>query len=440
MDRFDERRPLIVEQTSSDYMGETEDISTQPFTDIRQRSDLRRELVEEGNVIGNLYNEFYGKIAMNLADVIQGEAEKKFTSYLKSKGVKISKKKEEDIEAKAAIREAAMAVRDEGYIVQRRELELAFDEFVKQFQSEEDFKRNIQEGEDDFKQLWDELKTAYIQKIRESGETMLKKLDVQGVDSDEIVSLAQEVFAHSMKKEYERNRRKIAETRALLSVLDRYKNDLKGIDTFIDMAGGAGDLGIAIAETYAHDGVKVRIVDVVPALQMYSGYLKENGIHMNTRDRVEFELHPLQETKISDEERKRTAIVAKHPCGGLKEDVVSEVIQNEVPFMMLMSCCQDKMCDHVDEYYQYYADEIDTKEEFVKIAKISARTNINLDEAPPGKRDELERKRESGVDAMNILDEITANRLRRAGYQVDIIRLEDPMIPKGNVLVARKFS
>lgn len=48
------------------------------------------------------------------------------------------------------------------------------------------------------------------------------------------------------------------------------------------------------------------------------------------------------------------------------------------------------------------------------------------------------KKRQQGDEAIDILDSISADRLRAAGYDVAIEKVGEGKIDKGNVIVARK--
>lgn len=397
-----------------------------PYVSQKERNPARLDFERDGDVIGNLYNEYYGKAGVNFPDVVRSVAEKR--------AVAILKKPLGEGRAKELAVEISQAVANEGYLQRFRELELAFDETYRRL-SEPERASATHNGT-----MFQTFLATVGQMRREYERALVDAMAVKGVPAElrqELVAAVPEIMSQAMRKEYERTRRKIAEMRALLGVLDRYAGDLKDMSTFVDMAGGVGDLGVAIAETRATDGVRVRVVDVVPSFEQYAGYLKSVGLVSDTRDRVSFELHPLQETSIDD--REHTAIVAKHPCGGLKDEVVDLAIRENVAFVMIMTCCQDKMCEHAEQFFpKYQSDAIPTIDEFRRLAKTSARTNIDPSEAHPERRLALEAKREEGVRAMLQLDQRTAERLREAGYDVDMFQIEDPLIHKGNVIVARK--
>jgi hypothetical protein len=346
---------------------------------------------------------------------------------------------------KQAAEGMANAIASRSFQVQKRELEYAFEVYMKEFVAREGFNESYQdyleEGAEDFDRLRSEIQDEYERDI----VTAAREFDVFDDVSDEsLKELAVKIVGEAMKKEYKRTRGKIAESREFLKIIDRYQSSLTNIEEFIDMAGGAGDIGVLLGEKFSDKDIRVRIVDVVPVLEQYAGYLKEQGISSGMTERVKFELHPLQETVIT--EPSKTAIIAKHPCGGLKDDIVDIAIENGVPFLAIMTCCQDKMCDHADQYADKYVDEtgannrFKSKEEFIEVAKRSASTNIEVDEAPKKSQRKLQGKFDQGVEAMRRLDEITAERLKEAGYEVDIITIESDLVKKGDVIIARKIS
>lgn len=434
-------RALIVEQSSARFQRDDLGLARRQlgeYVGIRKTTDLRREVLEAGDVISNLYNEHYGKMAVNLPDVIRGMTEKAFLGYLKKQGIDIDASTISGAQTRLIVGQATEKIHHNGYLMKKRELELAYDTFIQQFKTQADYEKHLQEGAGDFARLWSELRSEYLAEVRMVASELIRDLGRTDVNVDDFTKLFEEAFRKALKGEYERNRRKIAETRALLEVLESYAEDFSSIEHVLDMAGGAGDLGIAIADHYAKDGKQVRIIDVVPVLELYADYLKGIGLSEGTRDRVTFEIHPLQVTEIPVGERDKTAIVAKHPCGGLKEDIVNLAIQSEVPFLMIMTCCQDKMCQHAEEYYPFYAKEIPSREAFTDLLKRSAQTNIIVDDERPEMQERLEKKRQDGIQAMQILDTITANRLREAGYEVDMLVSDNRRIIKGNIIVARK--
>lgn len=427
-----ELRPIIVEQTSVKTSDTSERNLSDQYRALRDEVSHRKEFKQDGDYLSNLYNEYYGKSAVNLIDAVQSTVRRRVEAFAKKKKIDISE---------AAIESLSVVAFNDAQQIEHREIELAFDQYVQQFKNEEAYALHIADGLKEFDVFiheWSKKRLSDISRVISSWKLGygLTEEDAHGLEQ----MLDATVF-DVRKKEYDRNRRKIAECQALIGILDKHKDKLSGIHTFIDAAGGAGDLGIATAEHFKDQDINVRIVDVMPALKGYSEYLISNGLHDDMSTRVSFELSPLQEIDIPKDKRQETAIVAKHPCGGLKDDIISLAIGNEVPFLMVMTCCQDKICDHLDTYFPYYeSSDIPDVETFKNVLKMSARTNIQLDAYEPGtqKYFDAEKKKEEGQTAMNLLDQVSAKRLEQAGYTVEITQISDNLIYKGNVIIAVK--
>jgi len=75
-----------------------------------------------------------------------------------------------------------------------------------------------------------------------------------------------------------------------------------------------------------------------------------------------------------------------------------------------------------------------------KVLKTSARTNIEPDTFIDNlnQYEKMRKEREGGDKAMDLLDSISAERLRKAGYNVVIEKVGGGKINKGNVIVAVK--
>lgn len=287
------KNDIIVAQTSAKHIG-TRNEHDRPMR--LKQGDYIRERVhapdyDAFDIVANMYNGVYGKRArkkkipltpeheedvLRLADALNG-----FASDV------------QEFEADVALDEALRAVKK---LPHAHEKDAAFTKamFTRQ-EAHESLSRSSQEA------------------LKKAVEAFALTLGVQRADDlQELETLCASLLPLAREKEFKRNERKMAEVLELLEILEK-----EGVEHFhhlIDAAGGAGDLGIALAERYPH--MDARIVDVVPALGDYVAYLSRNGLHKTTRDRVHFELSPLQNVEVHPAEAPDTALVAKHPCGG----------------------------------------------------------------------------------------------------------------------------
>jgi len=391
-------------------------------------------------VIQNLYNKYLGKEAINLQDVVQ--------SIIKDKLVnkKDNSKNKFGLDLQTIDDLAKLSWTIEMQIEKMEKEATFYDMFVEKNKGifrvgETGGWSELSKQMNERRRMLEDLENKRLTNIKRRVDELKAQFNFSESQTNKIVDIIESSLFRGAKKEHNRTKRKAHEISELLDLLEKYGDGVRDIQTFIDMAGGAGDLGLAIAEEYNDHEAKVRVVDVMPVLEGYNEYLRQASLYTETAERVSFELVPLQEIDIKEEERGQTALVAKHPCGGLKDDIITLAIDNEIPFVMIMTCCQDKICKHAETYFPLYqSTDIPNIDTFKKVLKTSARTNIEPDTFIDNlnQYEKMRKEREGGDKAMDLLDSISAERLRKAGYNVVIEKVGGGKINKGNVIVAVK--
>lgn len=424
---------LIVKQTSSKHIASLDngDLPERSLQGDYIREKMRTGEHDDFDIVANMYNGVYGKRAANMKDVLRGVTESRVTSWAKRHGIILT---EQD---GARLLTLADAVNDMSAEFSDFEADVAFDAALRDIHTHarEDadalFERATNKLEQDRAAIAAKKKARLWQAV----EIFAGEIGVPPIERQDLHTFVDTLFPQAYAKEFLRNERKMAEVLELLDIVERH--GIARYHHIVDAAGGAGDLGVAIAEKYP--SVDVRVVDVVAGLGDYVSYLARNGLDQTTRNRVHFELSPLQDVTVLPSEAEETALVAKHPCGGLKDEIINLAARENVPFLCIMSCCQDKMALHPEVYAKYYGMENDIPG-FVHLAKRSARTNIEPEDFRNDEKMYAKKKQEraDGFAAMNDLDRRSVDRLRSLGYEVEMETSTDSRIKKGNTIIAKK--
>lgn len=214
----------------------------------------------------------------------------------------------------------------------------------------------------------------------------------------------------------------------------------KKIGEVTDMAGGAGDLGLAVGMELmvnGHDVKKIRIVDPVKELAGFTksiiGYLPFREKYENI---VENDQSALQETEINPD----SIVVAKHACGDLTDGIIEKWKGSESPMLIMMTCCQDKAANQPARYDISQAD-------WEKWCKTSSKTNTQVPQETGSKRDKALRKLQAGQDAMDNLDKARVDYLNRQKTERGESKFEAKLekaenygynFPKGNVIIVKR--
>jgi len=194
----------------------------------------------------------------------------------------------------------------------------------------------------------------------------------------------------------------------------------KNVTKVMDMAGGAGDFGMAVGVEMTTRGMppsEMIIVEPFEELkdfnQIITAELPESEWFQKT---VRYDQRSLQEVSIQND----TIVVAKHPCGDLTDAIIEQWVRSESPLLVIMTCYQEKAVGVPARY------NIDQKD-WDSWCKASGKTN-----AP-----DIE-KRTQGMEAMTHLDEARVAYLRRHGFQAELIQTD--AFPKGDVIIARRIQ
>ncbi len=212
---------------------------------------------------------------------------------------------------------------------------------------------------------------------------------------------------------------KMDELKYMISLMNEELDNLPpNIRRVIDMAGGAGDLGLAVSMELLARNKKLdetNIVDPVEDLAIFNRLIVEQLPDSDQFKKiVKYKTQTLQEAEIPSD----ALVVAKHSCGDLTDTIIERWVQSESPLLIIMTCCQDKAKDQPARYNI-------SQDDWRKWCKDSSKTNS-----------EDVKKRAQGMEAMTKLDEARVSYLRRFGFDAQLIQTD--MFPKGDVIIARR--
>ncbi len=214
---------------------------------------------------------------------------------------------------------------------------------------------------------------------------------------------------------------KMEELRYMMDILGPHLESLPNNENkILDMAGGAGDLGLAttIEMLVREKQIKeTEIVDPVKELAVFNQLIVEKlDLPNEIKRKIHSKVETLQGAVITPE----SIVVAKHACGTLTDEIIENWVQSESPILCLMTCCQDKAKDQPARYNL-------SQEEWRNLCKDSSKTNT-----PDPK------KQAEGMIAMTKLDMARVDYLRRHGFEAELIQTDK--FPKGDVIVARRIK
>lgn len=229
---------------------------------------------------------------------------------------------------------------------------------------------------------------------------------------------------------YQKIDQKMAELKYLVDiVMKELQEQTKKI---MDMAGGAGDLGLAIAVNLLAKGHHPTSVQIVDPFSKYAGLdvftdfiidylpmkdeLRKIVAHTNTS---------IRESQISFD----SVVVAKHPCGDLADEIIEKWMSSPSNLLVIMTCCQDKAHDQPARYGIEQND-------WDKWCRESAWTNIVLPSEEDKSYKKMTEKLKAGKEAMDRIDGARVNYLREQVVKVDLVQTDK--FPKGNIIIARR--
>jgi len=232
-------------------------------------------------------------------------------------------------------------------------------------------------GEDDFKGTEFLRPSGKFESGKESGSTAMIRLKdlfyhqlhfikgtIKSMDAVEAAERSKAGSGKSLKdkdkdkivsKEWRKMDQKVDE---LMHLIDAMKADLSRLPeedrtVVMDMAGGAGDLGLAVSMQLLAEGrglKETRIVDPFAkkmGLDHFMSLIIDNSpFREELREKVLQTNEPLQEAEITPD----ALVVAKHACGTLSDDILEKWVRSESPMVCLMTCCQEKAADYSPRY------------------------------------------------------------------------------------------
>jgi hypothetical protein len=282
--------------------------------------------------------------------------------------------------------------------------------------NEENSLENLTEEERKRKEFYNYL--AFIktqQTFRDRAISIIRKNKEKGMGRVTNDTLETEVDKTKKKLE-----QKINELKYMISVMDDELNSLPSdVNEIVDMAGGAGDLGLAVSMEMFLRGKELKhtyIIDPEEDLAMYNKYIIQELPNSDKfKEVVKFKVETLQDAEISN----NAVVVAKHPCGDLTDIIIEKWVQSKSPLLVIMTCCQEKAAERPARYNI-------SQDDWQEWCKKSARTNVINNP----------QKLKEGVDAMTKLDNARVNYLQRYGFDAKLF--QNSQFPKGDIILAKR--
>ncbi len=221
------------------------------------------------------------------------------------------------------------------------------------------------------------------------------------------------------QKTKEKVEQKMEELRYMMDIIRPTLKTLPdSVNKVMDMAGGAGDLGMAVTMEMltADKSIKeTHIVEPFTELQVFNRIILNELPHAEEfKNIITYDLGTVQETTIPSD----AIVVAKHACGDLTDAIIEKWVESESPLLAIMTCCQDKAKDQPARYGI-------SQEEWESLCRVSGKTG-----------DMNPEHRMKGMEAMTRLDEARVAYLRRHGFEAELIQTDT--FPKGDVIIARR--
>ena len=229
-------------------------------------------------------------------------------------------------------------------------------------------------------------------------------------------------------------KQKMDELRYLMDVIGREIENLP-VDVSYDiedMAGGAGDLGLAVATYMLAKGKNLKTTRIIDPFSKYASLdhftdfmLDHLPFQKELRGNVVHTNESIQQATIE----KGSIVVAKHPCGDLADLIIEKWVNSESPMLVIMTCCQDKACGCPSRYDIAQSD-------WNTWCRESSRTNVELPPEADKGFQKMKAKLDSGKEAMFRLDNARVEYLRRHGFEAALVTNDN--FPKGDIIVARR--
>ncbi len=232
-------------------------------------------------------------------------------------------------------------------------------------------------------------------------------------------------------KIWEKMRQKIDELRYVNGILDEQLPTMPtGVRSVIDMAGGAGDLGLAVSNEFLSHGRAIDRVEIVDPQEGVANFMETIINYLPFRKRMEeVAVHTtgyLQDAHIQPD----SIVVAKHACGTLTDAVLEQWRDSESPMLIAMTCCQGKAKGEPARYGFL-------QNEWDQLCQDSDLTNTAVPDAPGKARDRALERLARGNKAMQKMDMARVEYLRRHGFKAELKTTDK--FPKGDVIIARRL-
>ncbi len=247
-------------------------------------------------------------------------------------------------------------------------------------------------------------------------------------DGKELTDLDRETISERVWNKMEQ---KVDELRYVNELLENERDGIPpNVKEVIDMAGGAGDLGLAVGTEFLAQGRELEDIEIVDPQEGVDDLMENIIEHIPFRQDFEEIAHHntgfLQDANI----RPDSIVVAKHACGTLTDAIIDQWINSESPMLVAMTCCQDKAKNHPAHYGL-------EQKKWHDLCVLSGATGKEVPEEFGKKREMALKELERGKQAMYELDMARVEHLRRNGFKAEL-HVTDKF-PKGDVIIARRL-
>lgn len=249
----------------------------------------------------------------------------------------------------------------------------------------------------------------------------------------------EEVTEHDKEKLsryiWDKMRQKVDELEHLNGLLDDRLDQLPdSTRRVIDMAGGAGDLGLAVTNEMLSLGREVDRVDIVDPQEGVADFMRSIIEYLPFRDKLEEIAHHasdtgtgyLQDTEITPD----SLVVAKHACGTLTDAIIEQWRDSDSHMLIAMTCCQGK-AKHEPARYGF------SQSDWTRLCQESDLTNTETDGLSGKELERAKARLEKGKRAMKTLDMARVEYLRRHGFAAELDVTDK--FPKGDTIIARRL-
>lgn len=233
----------------------------------------------------------------------------------------------------------------------------------------------------------------------------------------------EEDFIKEGAKVSRKQHQKVEELRYLNSVFERYMESLpRGTNRIVDVAGGSGDLGLALSTLLLSKGKELeetRIADPFSSSFGFDYFMDTMLDYIPFRDELREKVIHTNESAQEAEMPADAVVVAKHSCGTLSDDIIERwASSSKSPMLMIMTCCHNKAVGEPARYGM-------GQSEWDKLCKETGKAS-----------NEDPKKRAEGMAALTQLDKARIAYLERRGF--DAVLTQTDEFPMGDVIVVRR--